>query len=798
MKPDMTPAKPAERVVLAIIVILYICAGVVYSVSTPFLDVSDEVRHYAMVEQLAQGLGLPKQDPAHHGFYEQEGSQPPLYYAIMAIIALPFDRADFMQLAQFNPHALLGRADATNNFNQVIHTAAENFPWHGTVLVVHVLRLLGILMGAVTVLCAYGIARGLVTSADAVSPRASPAQSMIPLVAAALTAFNPMFVFIMASVNNDTLATMLGSLGLLLALRIITHRLTWRNAAVLGLVMGAAALSKSSALALVGVIPPAIFVSEWLRLRSQTTTTSRRRGDAEREKGRTGGEAKGVITAIRVALPPLLLMVAIVAVTAGWWYARNAILYNGDFTGTTMMAVIAGPRDRLPTVLELINEWDGFRKAYLGLFGAVNIPMAEWTYHAFDAVLVLAGVGLLTNGIRDWVSRKREREHGLTIGALMCFGAFVIAFAALIRWTSITLASQGRLLFPVIAVISTFIALGLGRLASVPLRRAMNAVVIALCGGLAVLTLASPWLYIRPAYITPTLLQNETQLPANMVKTELRFEDAIRWIGYKVETPRARPGEEFIVTLYWQGLKPMTANYSAFIRLYGRGDTQVVLLDTYPGGGMWQTSRWQPGEIIADRYRLRIPDTVTNTQLMPTALWLDAGYWNFDTREFLQTYDGNGNQTGRQRYEAGALASIQPTTTASAPAQPRLAGATAAITAMKQAGSKLAVTVNWTATFDFGEDYTVFMHLFNNKGEKVAQADGRAAGGTFSARWWRRGDQVEDTHVFDLPAELPPGEYTIKYGLYKPTDGARMPGFDASGQPIGDAALAQTVTILPR
>jgi hypothetical protein len=48
--------------------------------------------------------------------------------------------------------------------------------------------------------------------------------------------------------------------------------------------------------------------------------------------------------------------------------------------------------------------------------------------------------------------------------------------------------------------------------------------------------------------------------------------------------------------------------------------------------------------------------------------------------------------------------------------------------------------------------------------------------------------------VIPLPADLPPGEYTVKFGLYK-ADGTRMPAFDADGQPIPDAAISVPVTL---
>jgi hypothetical protein len=779
-----------QRLILSALLIAFVIAGLLYSLSTPFLDVSDEVRHYAMVEQLAQGKGLPVQNPAQHGFYEQEGSQPPLYYALMALVTLPFDRSDFMPLAQFNPHARLGRADATNNFNQLIHTPAESFPWHGTALVVQLLRMLGVLMGAVTVYCTYRIAAEL-------TPPERPDLWFIAPLAAAFSAFNPMFVFISASVNNDTLAAMLSSIGLLLGVRIIRRGLNWRNAFLLGLTLGCAVLAKSSALALAGIIPIAIWIAEWIRSKGAT----------EHSLPHSHAPAlPGSSSPVLRPVPQLALMGVLIAGIAGWWYVRNAYYYNGDFTGTTMMATIAGARDQLPSFWELLGEWGGFRQAYWGLFGAVNIPMPRWTYSVFDALLLLAGTGLLLLAA-DFIRHLRMGSTGTPramlwiergLPALACCGVFTLEFGALVRWTSITLASQGRLLFPVIAIISTFIALGLARLAdALPsshahMARTLNqGTLYVLPVLLLVLTLVCPFAYIRPAYATPVVLNDASQLPADMVKTELRFADGIRWIGYQVQTERVMPGDEFIVTLYWQALKPMSTNYSAFIRLYGRNDTELFLLDTYPGGGMYQTTLWQPGQVIVDRYRLRIADTLTNTQVMPSAIRLDVGFWNFETKQFLNTYDASGNATGRQRYSAGALALTNPAPEAHTPT---LAQAYVAHTQTEQIGHTLNVSLTWAVSANFNEDYTVFVHLFNASGEKVAQGDGPASNGDFSTRWWRIGDRVTDPHSIDLPATLPPGEYTLKYGLYK-QDGSRMPAFDAGGQPINDAALSEVITI---
>ncbi len=323
-----------------------------------------------MVERLARGGGLTVHDPVLNEqiaederqakrpltYEAQEGSQPPLYYAVMALVALPFDRSDWQDMVWPNPHAMLGRADATNNWNQLQHTPAERFPWQKTTLAVMVMRFIGVLLGAVAVACAYFIAlelggerreEGGETSFSSLSTLHSP---LLPPLAASLVAFNPMFVHIMASVNNDTLATAASSVALLIGARMIARGATARQGVLLGVVLGVAALTKASGLALAIVVPFFVFIAEFAKGRrgdrvNHLAPSPLRPFDKLRAQG--SGQAPSppqpltLSSLIKLAAAMLVPMVLI----AGWWYVRNALLY-GDPTGTTMMAQIAGPRDQ--------------------------------------------------------------------------------------------------------------------------------------------------------------------------------------------------------------------------------------------------------------------------------------------------------------------------------------------------------------------------------------------------------------------------------------------------------------------
>jgi 4-amino-4-deoxy-L-arabinose transferase-like glycosyltransferase len=743
-----------KQFTLPLIVLVYLVAGVIHALTAPLLDVSDEPRHYAVIEHYANGGAMPVQrigQTEDEAPWHQEGSQPPLYYALMSLVARMFDRSDFDTLWTFNPHARLGRADATHNLNQMIHREGERLAGSG--LAITAIRLISLAFGAAAVIAAYHV--------TALMGRGGPTA---PALAAALVAFNPMFLHIMASVNNDTLATAMSSLALWAAAAMITHGITHRRALALGLTLGAAALTKASGLALVITVPLFVLISAW-RAR----------------------------TPIRDLIVPALLVAVPVAGIAGWFYIRNLLLY-GDPTGTAMMAAIAGPRSVAPTAVELLNEWWGFVAAYIGLFGAVNIPIPQWMVWVFQALLALTGIGLLLE-LADWL-RHRRYDPGALI-ALMCLSAMTVAFVALIRWTSMTLASQGRLLFPVVTAISALMAIGLLRLGQrlrIELRRSAAQ---ALTAGLAALSLLAPAVYIAPAYARPAQL-TEAALPNDIVRTELYFGDAIRWVGYRVDTPRQRvtPGGLLDITLYWQARQPIDRDYSAFIKLFGREGVELTGIDTYPGRGNFPTTRWLPGQIIADRYLLRLP--MTASIALPTVLRLDVGFYDgasADTGRLLESRDASQQPTGRQRYEVasfGALGAYPPGFAA-----PRVQTADVlTMTVTRADAQSVAVNLAWRAREDVPGDYTVFMQLVDSTGALVGQADGPASNGDLAARWWRAGDIVPDTRVITPGTPLKPGVYTVRYGLYRPVEPfERMPAFTADGTPARDNALAHTFEI---
>jgi hypothetical protein len=81
----------------------------------------------------------------------------------------------------------------------------------------------------------------------------------------------------------------------------------------------------------------------------------------------------------------------------------------------------------------------------------------------------------------------------------------------------------------------------------------------------------------------------------------------IRLQGYAM-TPETHPGQELLLALHWESLRPVDYNYQVFVHLLDVNDEKLAQRDGQPVLWLRPTSTWQPGEEIVDRYALLLPD----------------------------------------------------------------------------------------------------------------------------------------------------------------------------------------------
>jgi hypothetical protein len=106
-----------------------------------------------------------------------------------------------------------------------------------------------------------------------------------------------------------------------------------------------------------------------------------------------------------------------------------------------------------------------------------------------------------------------------------------------------------------------------------------------------------------------------------------------------------------------------------------------------------------------------------------------------------------------------------------------------------RAGGSLYVQYHWQVSAPPQFDWTVFSHLVDGSGKVVAGFDSPPGRGTLPTTRWQSGWRVLDEYELMLPADLPPGEYALRMGLYDGS-GAALP-HDGSGIELGAITLAQ-------
>ena len=148
-----------HQYLLVLVLILFVIIGSVFAVTTPLFEASDELWHYPMVWNIAQGNGLPVLNPNNPGPWRQEAGQPPLYYYMMALATSWIDTSDMHSVRWLNPHVDTGVVTMDGNVNMAIHPPNTNsWPYTGTELAMRLIRILSVIISTGTVYLTYRLA----------------------------------------------------------------------------------------------------------------------------------------------------------------------------------------------------------------------------------------------------------------------------------------------------------------------------------------------------------------------------------------------------------------------------------------------------------------------------------------------------------------------------------------------------------------------------------------------------------------------------------------------------------------
>lgn len=720
-----------KRIFYAILA-AYVVLATIYSVMTPIFEASDELWHYPMVKYLADhGLQLPPQDPTNVGPWRQEGSQPPLYYMLAAVLTAGIDTSDMETVRRVNPHADIGIVRPDGNANMMVHRIEmEAFPWRETTLAVHIARFFSIVLALGTVIVTYQLAREIF-----------PDNQIVQLGAAAFVAFLPMFLFISGSVNNDNLSNLLGNLLTLLIVRLLkVIRLPrWRDYALIGIVTGTGLLAKFNIGFLIPLVALALLIVS-IRLRSWRPLV-------------IGGSISGTLT------------IAI----AGWWYWRNMQLY-GDPTGLNHFLDIVGRRAIPANAAQLWSERHSFIQAFWGYFGGVNVPMPEIIYLIFNIIGGIGLIGAVGYVVRRFVGAHSDQRKSLANAAtlqwlptLITIIWPVISFISYLRWTSETPASQGRLMFGALSCIALWIAVGLVWWLPQRLRPAIMTVV---AGYFAIVAFAAPIFIIAPAYALPPQIErvNNTLEFFKIADNESSIFDLKT---AEIRNSNIQPEQYALIDTAWQTVSQTDRDWSLFVHLVTPDNVIIGQRDIYPGGGRLATSDLPANRAWENPIAVWIPFTA----YAPMTLDVQVGWNDRLTGERLVISDGGDT------YSIGQIQLMPRGSELNVPNPIRvnfgnlleLVGYQ--ITDLSPtAGETIELTLYWRGLEEIPDDYKVFANIIDPATlTKYASSDGMPVNWNAPTSTWKPGKIIEDARELSLKPDTPtvPGIYELELGLYR-------------------------------
>ncbi len=294
------------------------------------------------------------------------------------------------------------------------------------------------------------------------------------------------------------------------------------------------------------------------------------------------------------------------------------------------------------------------------------------------------------------------------------------------------------------------------------------------------------WIYRGPVYRfgAPPAVQH----PVDGV-----FADRIRLIGYDLSAPSVPSGDGLHLTLYWQCLGETDENLNVYLRLTDESGHVWGRADRQPVDGLWPTSLWRAGMIVADEYRLPV-----RAGAPPGTYRLEAGLYSIAAGSPLPLSGGGATGPG------GGLV-LGPITVDRATTPPDVAAlriqhaANARLSphiellgydfdgGAAQPGQRVGFTLYWRATATVGDDYRVVVRLLDAEGQVRREWRERPAGGRYPTTGWQRGEVVADWHEITVPANVPSGDYGLWVGLA-----------NADDEPPGTGLALGTLTVESR
>ena len=311
----------------------------------------------------------------------------------------------------------------------------------------------------------------------------------------------PGSLFVFTYVNCDALAVFSTAVMVYAWVCYFSEGWTLRNCVILGLGVSACTLSYYNAYGC--ILASILFFGATLLIEA-------------RKNGNWSGFAK----------KGALVCVIVLALT-GWWFVRNAVLYDGDFLGMNASTIAANkyaqdgykPSNKVTpqmagyTLMDMLSKGypksEGFSwvelvsESFVGRFGMMDVFMPKWMVSNY-LFFMKAGVLLVfLHPVKTFALRVRKQWNMRGIFHWCMLIALIVPNILNVYYSYCSdYQPQGRYSIPMIVPLTYFMVLGYGNLFDVQIKKewVRKTIWLVLCTALIVLALAVFFAVIWPEY----------------------------------------------------------------------------------------------------------------------------------------------------------------------------------------------------------------------------------------------------------------------------------------------------------
>ena len=302
-------------------------------------------------------------------------------------------------------------------------------------------------------------------------------------------AFQPLTAFLASYINNDSTAVLATTMIIYLWILGLESNWKTKHCVLLGLAIGFCALTYYNAYGY-------ILCSIILCLVSVTSNKMKSKDIWQK-----------------------VLIVGLVAFAfAGWWFIRNAVLYNGDILGITAQNECGDkyaldkfkPSTRMTVQKEgssLIYMLFGMKwivitaLSFVGIFGYHSIVMSNKIYFCYLVIWVIGIVGVLMKFKELFVYKKEEKNKYL-LNYIFVVSIIIPILLSMYYSYASDFQPQGRYIMGIIVPFTYFLVTGIQAVLEkfIKSEKIRNVIIIALMLLIIVISFKAIFAYVIPAY----------------------------------------------------------------------------------------------------------------------------------------------------------------------------------------------------------------------------------------------------------------------------------------------------------